>query len=199
MRTLNHFTSALVVALLVGGLAPANGNAQDLASSDAGFVLPVWDAMPDAAALLMAEGDVALGNEDYGEARANFEEAAALIRAEGGFPRLALRRIAESYYFEDRYQTAIAAFDALAEEAAEVGDVATQAWARADAAWVLWKDGVVKDRPVLNVEMRQRTAQLRRLLLSPYLPDEDREKIRAKRCGGCHTAAMFAESQARKR
>ncbi len=193
MRSLNRFTSALVVAVLVGGLVPADGSAQDLASSQASFVLLAWDAMPDAAARLIAEGDVALGNEDYGEARANYSEAAALIRAEGGFPRLALRRIADSYYFEERYQTAIAALDALAEEAADVGDVATQAWARADAAWVLWKDGVVKDRPVLNVEMRERTDKLRLLLLSPYLPDEDREEIRAKRCGGCHTAEMFAE------
>jgi len=68
-----------------------------------------------------------------------------------------------------------------------VGHVAIQAWAQADAAWVLTLDcnmvGPV-ECPGGALELRQRLGKLRRLLASPYLPDEVRVDIIEKRCGG---------------
>ena len=191
MRSVINLITVAAVGVLVGSVV-TDVAAQSGGPDGRGFVLPTWGVLPDEAAALIEKGDVLVGNQAYGEAREYYEDAAVLIRADDGFPSLPLRRIAESYYFEGRYQTSIAALDALAEEAAEFGDVLTQAWARADAAWVLWVDCERKDRPVHNPEMARRATQLRRLLASPYLPVEDAEQIWVKRCGGCHPGEEFA-------
>ncbi len=145
--------------------------------------------MPSEAQALIDRGDELVGQLKYGDARKEYEAAVELIRAEGGFPRLPIRKIADAYYFEGRYQRAIQVLDDLADEAAEVGDIVTQAWSQADAAWVLDVDcqkHAESERPGRNLVMNQRATKLRRLLASPYLPAEERTEIIAKRCGGCH-------------
>ncbi len=85
------------------------------------------------------------------------------------------------------YEAAIKTLDRLADEAAAVGDVARQAWAQADAAYVLtlycssWARRNALCGPE---ELKQRLAKLRRVLASPYLPDKLRADIIEQRCGG---------------
>jgi hypothetical protein len=85
-----------------------------------------------------------------------------------------MRRIANSFYYEDRFQSAGKVLLDLADEAASFGDVVTQVWATADAAWVAAAAGD-------KIDMDRRVASLERLLASPYLPDEVRSEVTSKR------------------
>ncbi|UCF21351.1 MAG: hypothetical protein JSU87_08215 [Gemmatimonadota bacterium] len=193
MRTIQHLTTALVVTAVLAGVVTSNGYAQraDGTNGAKGSLLALlaWDIMPGDAEALIDKGDELVGSRDYGAARREYAAAVEVIRAAGGFPSLPIRKMADAYYFEKKYQSAIRTLDDLTEEAAEVGDIVTQAWAQADAAWLLDVDcqaHAKSERPGRNLEMKKRANSLRRLLASPYLPAEERTEIINKRCGGCH-------------
>jgi hypothetical protein len=93
----------------------------------------------------------------------------------------ALRRIANSHYYEGHYQSAAHTLEKLAKEAAEYGDLVTEAWAIADAAWVAGKAGD-------KLDVDRRVARLERLLGSDYIPAEVKAEIRAKRLGDYQVA-----------
>jgi len=196
MRTIQHFTSAVFVSAVLAGVVATNGYAQKTDGSNGSNGEPkfeltalAWDIMPSEALALIEKGDQLAGSQKYGAARREYAAAAELIRAEGGFPSLPLKKTADVYYFQGMYRSAIATLDKLAEEAAEVGDLVTQAWAQADAVWLFDMDcrqHLKSERPGRNLEMDQRATSLRLLLGSPYLPVETRTEIIEKRCGGCH-------------
>lgn len=164
----------------------------------AAFDLPDLYTIPSEAQAHIARGDQLLGGEDYRGARKAYEAAIEIIRDENGFPAVPLKRLANAYYFEGLNRAAVRTLDRLADEAAEVGDVATQAWSQADAAWVLTLDcnqvGPV-ECPGGPLVLKQRLDKLRRLLASPYLPDEVRADIIEKRCGGDCRLVRVAEGQ----
>lgn len=124
----------------------------------------------------MERGDELYALGELAKAREEYEAAVQLSREIGDLPAKALRRIAYTQYYEGRYQTAGKTLLQLAEEAAEYGDLATQAWAIADAAWVAWRAGD-------KIDMDRRIARLEKLLGSPYLPGDVKQKIRTKRLG----------------
>lgn len=196
MRTIQRFTSAVFVAAVLAGVAATNAYAQEAKGTDGSNGEPklvltalAWDIMPSEALALIEKGDQLAGSKKYGAARREYAAAAELIRAEGGFPSLPLEKTADTYYFQGMYRSAISTLDKLAREAAEVGDLSTQAWAQADAVWLFDIDcqsHAKSERPGRNMEMSQRATSLRRLLGSPYLPAETRDEIIRKRCGGCH-------------
>lgn len=187
MRSTNQLSALLAAAFLLG-VSATNGAAQlEPGTFSPNAVFPEGYVLPAPIDDLIHHGDELMGEGEFGEARTEYRAAAVLIEADGGFPGIALRRIADSYYFEGKYQHAIAALDRLADEAAEVGDVVTQAWAVADAAWVLMKDAQRAGkhaRPGATMEVKRRLAQLDRLLESPYLPEDERAKIVEMRCDG---------------
>jgi hypothetical protein len=119
-------------------------------------------------------GDALVAEGRYGTARREYRAAAELMRAEGKLPSKALRRIANSYYYQDRYQTTGKVLLDLADEAAQFGELKCQVWALADAAWVA---GIAGDK----IDMDRRLASLDRLLSSPYLPDIAKEELMNKR------------------
>jgi hypothetical protein len=119
-------------------------------------------------------GDELVAEGRYGTARREYRAAAELMRAEDKLPSQPLRRIANSYYYEDRYQTAGKVLLDLADEAAKFGELKCEVWALADAAWVA---GIAGD----GIDMEKRLARLDRLLSSPYLPDIAKEELRNKR------------------
>lgn len=187
MKSINQLSALLVAALLLG-VSATNGAAQlEPGTFSSNAVFPDGYVLPAPVDELIQHGDELVGEGEFGEARTEYRAAAVLIEADGGFPGIALRRIADSFYFEGRYQTAIVELDRLADDAAEVGDVVTQAWAVADAAWVLVKDAQRAGkhaRPGATMEVKRRLAQLDRLLESPYLPGDEKAKIVDKRCDG---------------
>ncbi len=119
-------------------------------------------------------GDALAAQGKFISARDAYEAAAEILRAEGQLPAKPLRRIANSYYYEARYQTAGSVLLDLADEAAEFGDVVTQVWATADAAWVAGVAGH-------EIDAERRLARLEKLLTSPYLPDAVRAEVINKR------------------
>lgn len=191
MRSINQL-SALVVAALLLGVSATNGATQVNRGTNGSDGL---DAIPDAAAAHIEQGDLLVGEQEYGKARGEYRAAVELIRAEDGFPGVPIRRIASSYYFEGKYQHAIAVLDRLADEAADIGDVVTQTWALADAAWILGKDCFRNNRPGAKLEIARRVKQVERLLESPNLPADEGAQIKEQRCEGCHSVDQERRSE----
>ncbi|MGD8699158.1 MAG: hypothetical protein PVJ43_07705 [Gemmatimonadales bacterium] len=134
---------------------------------------------------LMDKGD-ALGAEGkWGTARRYYKLAADLERKQGHLPSAAMRRIANSYYYQDRFQSAGRTLEQLAKESAAFGELRCEAWALADAAWIAWIAGD-------KIDMERRLVRLDRLLMSPYLPDDVRDEVVEKRLAGVTTAQTLA-------
>jgi len=125
---------------------------------------------------LVERGDMFFEKGDYSAALRDYMAAADLVRKEGQLPAKELRRIANTQYYDGRYQSAVHTLDKLAKEAAEYGDIVTEAWAIADAAWVA---AIADDK----IDADRRVARLERLLTSPYMPTEEVEKLRVNRLG----------------
>jgi tetratricopeptide (TPR) repeat protein len=166
MRRIAQLSLALAVAVAVSA---TDSSAQDQYQK--------WGKVknPEAQAL-MEQGDELFGNLDYVRARAKYESAVELIRTDGDFPAAPLYRMAASYYYEGKPMTAAGHFDALAREAALYGDLVTEVWALADAAWI---NGRAGDK----LDMDAHVEKLQRLLKSPYLPAETKREIQANRLG----------------
>lgn len=181
-------TTALLGAALVLGVSATNAAAQQQRRTlSPEFVFPDAYFLSTPVEQHLETGDQLLGQRNYGKAREHYRAALDLIGEDGGYAGIAMRRIADSYYHEGRYQKAIAMLDRLADEAAISGDVVTQAWAVADAAWVLMKDAQhagKSARTGATMELKQRLARLNRLLQSRYLPQEVRAQIITRRCDG---------------
>ncbi len=174
MRTLIRVALALAVAF-------SFGFATDLAAEDpavdlaAGKLAVVIVSNVDAQAHIN-KGDELISDRRFGAARREYEAAAELIRDDGEFPSEALYRVAATYYFEGSYKTAAKELDEIAAEAASYGDLVTEVWALADAAWIFGQVGA-------KIDMERRLEQLQLLLGSPYLPDEVRDEVTSKRLG----------------
>lgn len=187
MKGISQLTALLAAALMLGASATNTAAQQARRTLSPEFVFPDGYVLSTPVETHLEKGEQLLGQKQFGKARAEFNAALDLITEDGGYPAIAMRRIADSYYLEGRYQKAIAKLDRLAQEAALSGDVVTQAWAVADAAWVLMKDAQRAGKNARNgatMEVKQRLARLERLLQSRYLPQDVRERIIARRCGG---------------
>lgn len=134
---------------------------------------------------LIIEGDELGADGKWGTARRYYKLAAELARKNDQLPSAAMRRIANSYYYQDRFQSAGRILEQLAKESAAYGDLRCQAWALADAAWIAWVAGD-------KIDMERRLVRLDRLLTSPYLPDEIRAQVVNKRLAGISTAETLA-------
>lgn len=93
-------------------------------------------AVATASSFYIELGDLFSTQKRFGAARARYATAATLARIEGTLPVEAVRRIANTYYFEGTYKEAEATLAALADEAAQFGDWEARIWAIADAAWL---------------------------------------------------------------
>lgn len=121
-------------------------------------------------------GDEFFSQGNLNAARREYQAAAQMTRKSGQLPAKALHRIAYTQHYEGRYQSAGKTLEKLAKEAAAFGDLKTEAWALADAAWVAGKAGD-------TIDVQRRVARLERLLTSPYLPADVKTEIRTKRLG----------------
>ena len=174
MQPVSRLTTALVAAAAIAGLSATNLAAQE--EYDA-----TWPKAKNAKAQAMIEkGNEMFGEQNYAAARTEYEAAAELILADGDFPNTAMYRIAASYYHEGKPMTAAHHLDELAKEAAEYGDIVTQAWALADAAWIWGVRGA-------KIDMDSRVEAVKKLLKSPYMPADVKTEIMSKRLGEATT------------
>jgi hypothetical protein len=121
---------------------------------------------------LIEQGDRFAIRGEYEAARAEYEIVVELLIDEGRVPVAALRRITTSYYFEGDFESAAATLGRLAEQAESHGDLKTQAFALADAAYLARLTGN-------RAEELRRRERLASLLSSSELPDGVREQIRS--------------------
>ena len=170
MKRCHTLTASLAGAALFALLPVSFLSAQ---THTAAVVTSAAHVSPEVQAYL-DQGDALAAEGRYGAARREYRAAAELLRAEGKLPMKAMRRIANSYYFEGRYQTAGKLLIELADEAASYGELRCQVWALADAAWLA---GLAGDK----IDMERRLVRLERLLTSPFLPAATREQIRSQR------------------
>lgn len=173
MRHIERVTSFALATALLAALA-ADAFAQQRLSVN-------WPRSdnPEAQAHI-DEGDELLGQQKYSEARLAYEKAAEMIRADGEFPNTAMHRMAVSYWYEGLPQTAASQLDGMADDASTYGDLVSEVWALADAAWI---HGRVGDR----IDMEVRVQRLKKLLKSPYLPGDVRAQVESKRLGEATT------------
>lgn len=183
MRGLDRILRFLSLAVLLS--LPAEGAfAQD---TDNSARLVVADDLPAVVLAHIERGDEWIASREYGKARVEYQLAVEIMREDGEFPVIPLRRIAHAYYFEGDYSAAVRALDDLAEEAVTYGDLATKAWALADAAWVMGRECFAREyRSGFRLEIHDRVDELKQLLESPYMPEDVRAEIKANRCEGCH-------------
>lgn len=131
----------------------------------------------------MERGDDLFAQRKFSAARRAYDKAAEIARAEGLLPDKPLRRLANVYYFEGRFKSAAKVLDELAEEAAAYGELPTQVLAVVDAAWLHGKLGSKR-------EVDRRLARVERLLASPYMPEEVRDRITTFRLGDPTTVSL---------
>ncbi len=133
MRSITRYTIALTIAVALVGFSTTSLLSQDV--SAVATLDARWHVSLNPEAHNHIEmGDASLGDGKYGEARGHYEMASEILTNAGAFPAAPMHRIAASYYFEGKYQTATHELDMLANEAASYGDIVTEAWSLADAA-----------------------------------------------------------------
>jgi tetratricopeptide (TPR) repeat protein len=177
-------------ALLAAAALLAVAATPDLRAAPAPNDTNVSAQMPDIdpeIQTLLDRGDELAAEGNWGAARRHYKLAADLMKRQGLLPSKAMRRIANSYYYQDRYQSAGKILEQLAKEAAAYGELRCQAWALADAAWIAWIAGD-------KIDMDRRLVRLDRLLTSPYLPVEVRDEVVTKRLAGVASELRVAAS-----
>jgi hypothetical protein len=171
MRTITSITAVVAIAVLFITFTDIN-----LAADEQRSVVKWGKSVNPQAQAILEKGDELLGNSKYTAARKQYESAREIIQKDGDFPNPALYRIAASYYYEGKSTIAADQLDKLSTEATQYGDLAAQAWALADAAWINGQSGE-------KFAMDKRVGRLKQLLKSPYLPNGVRSEIITKRLG----------------
>ena len=121
----------------------------------------------------VTRGDRLTGMRRFAAAEEEYRAAATLARREGHLPSLTLWRLASAYYYEGDLQTAAVVLDQLRDEAARSGDLAVEALALFNAAWLNGQQG-------RRQAAETRIADLRNLLRSPYMPAGIRNNLSAR-------------------
>lgn len=184
MRPITQIAALLVIGLLLA-VSATDSTAQKAP------VAPAWAStigLPLDAIAHIKKGDQLVGDQKYGAARNEYRAAVETIESRGDFPLVPLRRIAESYYFEGNYARAISALDHIAASASRNGELVTQVWALADAAWIRGEDYKRRPRGGAKMDLEARLDQLETLLAGPYLPEQVRQEVTAKRLDDCCSA-----------
>ncbi len=122
---------------------------------------------------LVEEGDRLTAGARFDQARELYGAAADIARSGGVLPVEPVRRVANAFYFEGRYEEAAEVLKAFAAEASAWDDPVAQAWALADAA-VLAGLADEKDDSVRHWDA------LRALIETSAFPDEARTEVESK-------------------
>ncbi|HSD31632.1 MAG TPA: hypothetical protein VLB49_06960 [Gemmatimonadales bacterium] len=118
----------------------------------------------------VVRGDALTGMRRFTAAVLEYRGAAEIARREGHLPSFTLWHLASAYYYQGDPQRAAAVLEQLSAEAARHGDLAVQALALFNAAWLNGEGGRGR---VAASEL----ADLNRLLRSPYMPNAVREHL----------------------
>lgn len=122
---------------------------------------------------LISRGDMLTGMQRFTEAQREYRQAAAIARQQGHLPSFTLWHLAGCYYYQGDSRRAADVMKQLADEAATSGDLAVEALALFNSAWLNGQGG-------RGEVAAAQLADLTRLLRSPYMPIALREHLTAK-------------------
>jgi hypothetical protein len=136
--------------------------------------IPASDGELDSAVLArITRGDELTGMRRFAAAESEYRGAAEIVRRHGHLPSFTLWRLASAYYYQGDPQRAAAVLEQLAAEAGRCGDLAVEALALFNAAWLNGEGG-------RGQTAATEVADLTVLLRSPYMPDVVREHLTAR-------------------
>lgn len=121
----------------------------------------------------VSRGDALTGMQRFAEAQREYRQAAEIARREGHLPSFTLWHLAGAYYYQGDRVRAADVMAQLAGEAADCGELAVQAIALFNAAWLNGQGG--RGQTAAN-----QLAVLTRLLRSPYMPVAVRDHLTEK-------------------
>lgn len=176
---LPRFVSAVAFLGITTGLLPPRLDAQHSAASvmRASVIrpgIPASDSELTAAVQArVARGDVLTGMRRFAAAQREYRGAAELARRQGHLPSFTLWHLASAYYYQGDHQRAAAVLEQLAAEAARCGDLAVEALALYNAAWLNGEGG--RGRTAAT-----QVADLTLLLRSPYMPAAVRDHLNGR-------------------
>ncbi len=113
--------------------------------------------------LHVSRGDLLRSQLRFVDAAVEYRRAVEIARHEGHLPSGTTWMLANAYFNAGNLTAAAAALDQLATEASRVGDLAVEALAVFNSAWLNGKAG-------RKTETASRVARLEGLLRSPYMP-----------------------------
>ena len=203
MRRMTQVTALAAVAF-IGAVSSHAYSATGELESSKGVAAPPPSAE---AQQQIDKGDERAAERRYASARSYYRKAVELTRAEGLVADVALRRVANTFYFQGKYNSAATALQELARDASEAGELELEAWALADAAWMHARSGAVDansreeewrrwegGRPHVgplwhreHIDTERVLVRLERLLESRYLDDDVRDEIRQSRLADLQT------------
>lgn len=131
----------------------------------------------------VGRGDLLRSQLRFADAAAEYERAADIARREGHLPSGTTWMLANAFFNAGNLTSAAVALDQLATEAAHVGDLAVEALAVFNSAWLNGKAG-------RKTETAARIARLEGLLRSPYMPVALRDHLTS----WLKTSREFAET-----
>ena len=163
-----------IAATLFGSNLGATQSGAITESSEIRPGIPVSDGeLTPAVQVHVKRGDVLRSALRFVDAEQAYRRAAEIARGEGHLPSRTMWLLANSYYNDGDLRGAAAVLDQLAAEAARVGDLAVQALAMFNAAWLNGSAG-------RTAQAASRVARLETLLRSPYMPGALREYLSAR-------------------
>jgi hypothetical protein len=180
MKTLCKLPSLIAALGIAAGLPPhlsarESGSATTLPvgfatrsgvpASDGELTPVVWT--------IVARGDALTGARLYAAAEREYRLAAEIVRQQGHLPSFTLWHLACTLYYEGNPQGAAAVLDELSTEAQRSGDLAVEALAMFNSAWLNGQSGAGR---VAATKLEG----VRRLLHSPYMPASVRDELNAR-------------------
>jgi hypothetical protein len=118
----------------------------------------------------VSRGDLLRSQLRFVDAAVEYRRAVDIARREGHLPSGTTWMLANAYFNAGNLTGAAVALDGLATEAARVGDLAVEALALFNSAWLNGKAGH-------KTETAARVARLEGLLRSPYMPLAIRDRL----------------------
>jgi hypothetical protein len=179
MKTLiNKLPSIVAVLGIAAGLAPRLSAKQSVPPIAVTFTIrsgvPASDSelTPEVRALV-TRGDAFTGARRYAAAEREYRHAAAIARQQGHLPSFTLWHLACAFYYEGELQRAAAVLDQLTTEAEQSGDLAVEALALYNSAWLNGRSGS-------GTQAATRVEHVRTLLRSRYMPTALRDMLTAR-------------------
>jgi len=172
-----HFPIAVACLGLTTARLPAQTSAVPAAMSVSGRSTLIRPGIPASDSELtpavqsrVVRGDALTGMRRFAAAQREYRAAVDIAHRQGHLPSFTLWHLASTYYYQGDPQRAAAVLEQLAAEAAQCGDLAVQALALFNAAWLNGEGG--RGRTAAT-----QVADLNRLLRSPYMPDAIRDHL----------------------